>query len=345
MLKGIDISGWQKGINVSAVDADFVIVKATQGTWFVSEDFKRQADQVLASGKKLGIYHYAEGTNYKEEADFFIKTIKPYLGKALLALDWESEDNKSFGTQDFSWCQGFLMYVSRITGVNPLLYIQQSIMSKFKNIGNYGLWIAQYANNLPTGYQENPWNEDSYSCAIRQYSSTGNISGYSGNLDLNKFYGDKKAWDKYASTTTTPAPSKPTNKPANKPFDLLKEVGNVFSGKYGDGEARRKALGSHYSEVQRKVDHIYSASAQELVKEVKRGDYGNGVVRERALGPRYDEVQAIIDGKDTHKTYTVKAGDTLSGIAMTVNRTVKYLVDLNNIKNPNLIYPGQKIKY
>ena len=41
-LNGIDISGWQEGIDLSAVAADFVIMKATQGTGFVSKDFVRQ---------------------------------------------------------------------------------------------------------------------------------------------------------------------------------------------------------------------------------------------------------------------------------------------------------------
>lgn len=41
--------------------------------------------------------------------------------------------------------------------------------------------------------------------------------------------------------------------------------------------------------------------------------------------------------------YTVKRGDTLSYIALRYRTTVTTLVKLNNIKNPNLIYPGQRI--
>ena len=37
-LNGIDVSNWQKGINLAAVPADFVICKATQGTTYVSKD-------------------------------------------------------------------------------------------------------------------------------------------------------------------------------------------------------------------------------------------------------------------------------------------------------------------
>ena len=43
-------------------------------------------------------------------------------------------------------------------------------------------------------------------------------------------------------------------------------------------------------------------------------------------------------------TYTVKSGDTLSGIAKKFGTTVQNLVKLNNIANPNLIYPNQVLK-
>ena len=42
-------------------------------------------------------------------------------------------------------------------------------------------------------------------------------------------------------------------------------------------------------------------------------------------------------------TYIVKRGDTLSGIARRYNTTVSNLAKLNNIKNVNLIYVGQKL--
>ena len=42
--------------------------------------------------------------------------------------------------------------------------------------------------------------------------------------------------------------------------------------------------------------------------------------------------------------YTVQRGDTLSEIALKFNVTVSYLVKLNGIQNPNLIYAGQILK-
>lgn len=48
--------------------------------------------------------------------------------------------------------------------------------------------------------------------------------------------------------------------------------------------------------------------------------------------------------KKTAKTYTIKAGDTLSAIAKKNNTTVDKLAKLNGIKDVNKIYAGQVIK-
>ena len=44
------------------------------------------------------------------------------------------------------------------------------------------------------------------------------------------------------------------------------------------------------------------------------------------------------------KTYTVKGGDTLSGIAAKYNTSYQKLAQLNGISTPNLIHPGQVLK-
>lgn len=197
-LQGIDISSWQSGINLAKVKADFVIVKATEGSKPMNNYFTEQIKGAKTSGKLIGAYHYANGLDYKKEADAFIKVVKPYIGECLLALDWEAQGNKYYNRAgDIAWCKNFLDYVYKQTGVRPLLYCTRDIQRKFGNIGNYGYWIAAYASSEATGYQDHPAYESTYPCAIRQYASTGRLSGYSGNLDLNKFYGDRDAWLKY----------------------------------------------------------------------------------------------------------------------------------------------------
>lgn len=48
-----------------------------------------------------------------------------------------------------------------------------------------------------------------------------------------------------------------------------------------------------------------------------------------------------IRGTQSPQTYTVQSGDTLWAISRAYGTTVNALVSLNNISNPNLIYPGQ----
>lgn len=220
-LEGIDISNWQKGIDLTKVSCDFVIAKATQGTDYLSPDYSRQVEQAISAGKLFGTYHYISGGDANAEADWYIKNVSKYVGKGILCLDWESNQNSAWG--DESYLKKVAQRVIEKTGVRPLLYVQKSRMTQVQPIANElncGLWIAQYANMDSTGYQEKPWNEGAYSCAIRQYSSAGKLSGWSGSLDLNKFYGSATAWGKYADPSgSTPAPT-PEPEPETPSIDL-----------------------------------------------------------------------------------------------------------------------------
>lgn len=349
-LNGIDISGWQSGINLAVVPADFVIIKATEGTGYINPDYDRAYAQADRAGKLLGSYHYANGGDPAAEAEHYLKKVGASVGKAILCLDWEGQNNPRFGNNDAAWCKQWLDYVHKKTGVKPLLYISQSVMPRVRGIGDYGLWVAQYANMYATRYQGTPWNEDSYSCAIRQYSSCGRLPGYNGNLDLNKFYGDVDAWKKYAARSgqtsgasgqTVPKPSGAMTAPTGTTLDL---VYNTMLNKYGSGDARKKALGSKYEAVQGMINHIATAPAKTLAAEVKVGKYGNGNIRKVVLGSRYQEVQGIIDAQQNNVYYTVRSGDTLSGIASKYGVSVQQIVKLNSIANPNLIYPGQRLR-
>ena len=314
-LNGIDVSNWQNGINLAAVPADFVICKAPREIRMCTPDCVRQVEQAAAAGKLVGTYHYISGSGAVAEADFYLNNIKNWIGKYMMCLDWESNQNSQWGNE--SYLKQVAQRIIERTGIPPVIYVQQSRLSAVKAIAdelNCGLWVAQYANMDQTGYQATPWNEGAYTCAIRQYSSAGRLSGYSGNLDLNKFYGDRNAWLKYCNpdgahedTGGSTTPSQPAS-PTGSTLDLV--VG-VMQGEYGNGDARKAALGSRYDEVQDMINHISSASASTLASEVKSGKYGNGETRKIALGSRYDEVQKIVNGSS--KSVSAIADEVIAG--------------------------------
>lgn len=349
-MNGIDISSWQKGINLNAVPCDFVIVKATGGTGYVNPDYTRAMNQAMSAGKKVGVYHYAREKGCKgsavAEADFFVKTVQNYIGKAILVLDWEEE--LSLGV---AWAKEFLDRVYQKTGVKAFLYTSASVTRQYDWTSvaqaGYPLWMAQYPNmNTQNGYRDKPWTDGKgygafKTLAIHQYSGAGRLPGYNGNLDMNKAYMDAAAWDKYAGATGA---QKPTTDPKPAPSGTTLDLAvAVMQGKYGVDQARKDALGTRYKEVQDFINHIASASTDTLVKETMQGKYGNGKTREIVLGSKYKAVQDKINGSGA-VYYTVRSGDTLSGIATKYGTTYQRIAQLNGIANPNKIYVGQKLR-
>lgn len=348
-LRGIDISNHQNGIDLSAVACDFAICKATQGTTYTSPDCCRQVELARSCGRLFGVYHYVSGGGAEAEADFFVDSVRGWIGKGALCVDWEEAQNDVWG--DLSYLDAVCRRIVERTGVIPLVYASQALYPWDVARGlNAGRWVAQYADMDPTGYQDEPWNEGAYSCAIRQYSSNGRLDGYGGPLDLDKFYGDREAWMAYAcpdgaEPEPVPEPSEPEggDAPAGRTIDLIAHIAE--SGL--SGQDRRDYCGSRYDEVQEMIDHIASASADELADEVWEGVYGNEPLRRTVLDicGRYDEVRAVVNGGGSgeSRVYTVASGDTLSGIAEEFGVTVGEIVAANGIADANLIYPGQRL--
>ena len=203
-MNGIDISQHQKGINLAAVPADFVIVKASQGaSSSVYPTFKEQIEEADRLGRCIGAYHYASQGGAIPEAEKFLKAVAPYIGRAILCLDWEKDQNVNFNNPEYaiSW----LKYVEQKTGIKPFIYMSKSVCRQYSKVwdASYPLWCAQYKLLAPTTYVDDPWTDTKgfgpwKDCTILQYSSKGRLPGYSKNLDLDKAYITAEQWLDYA---------------------------------------------------------------------------------------------------------------------------------------------------
>lgn len=98
------------------------------------------------------------------------------------------------------------------------------------------------------------------------------------------------------------------------------------------------------------LDNVMSFcnNKKEIAEECKLYNKANGVVLAGLVKRREEEYNLFMsDYKEettTSNNYTVKAGDTLSAIALKYNTTVDNICKLNNISNPNKIYVGQVLK-
>lgn len=77
----------------------------------------------------------------------------------------------------------------------------------------------------------------------------------------------------------------------------------VIAGEFGNGDERRRRLGTNYDAVQRRVNEILGAAGttktsidvDAMARAVIRGDYGNGDERKRRLGSYYSIVQTRVN--------------------------------------------------
>ena len=228
-LDGVDISGHNALINVSKLDADFVIIKATE--WnpdkrnYTSYTTNRtnntynsyidQANAALAEGKLIGFYHFVTnpsmGASWTQQAQGFIDAVRDYIGTAVLVLDWE-DTSYSRVESNVAGAKAWLDYVYEQTGVRPLIYMNKNCSNAYNwtavHDAGYQLWGAQYADmKHHTGYDSDPWQSSDpwgpwgSKPTIFQYSSTTTVTGSGGQVDVNKFYGTREDWEDLAGTT------------------------------------------------------------------------------------------------------------------------------------------------
>ena len=188
-------------------------------------------------------------------------------------------------------------------------------LHKDKLINKYDICLANWGVSAP-----------SYNCAIWQYSENGSVPGISGSVDMNWIFKD------YTSTKPT------TTKPVTKPSSVKKTDYSVKVTAQA-GLNVRKGAGTNYG--------IITALKCGTVATVSKvsgnwgyvGKYGGWICLDYTV-----KISTTSTVKSDKVYYTVKSGDTLSYIAYRYNTTVDKLVSLNNIKNRDLIYVGQRIR-
>ena len=325
MLKGIDISKWQNGIDLEAIQTDFVICKATEGVGYTDSTCDSYYQKAKRLGKKLGVYHFARpdlGNSAESEADYFVQNVQGYIKESILILDWEPGGGQ---IGNVSWAKAWLDRVYSVTGVKPIIYMSESPSNSFDwssvVAGDYGLWVASYSSNNGSEGRK-PTNKYWPFYIMWQYTSRGRLNGYNGNLDLNNFYGDFTVWDKYAggspSAAITPQPSKPVT-PNSQP-----STGLTYTVKKGD---TLSGIASRYGTTYQELAKINNIENPNLI-------YPGQVLK----------INGTINSNSSKQYYTVKSGDNLTKIAKKYGTTVNQLVAWNNISNPNLIYPRQKLR-
>ena len=349
-LFGIDISHWQGDMSIEQARNErgvkFAIIKAAGADdgKYKDSKFENYYAQCKAIGLPVGAYYYGNAKSVAEaeqEADHFLSVI---AGKQFEYPIYYDVEGKMLNNSRDVLTNIVIAFCDRCEKAGYFVGVYTSD-SHFQahvdddRLQRFTHWVARYSSNEPvTGHD------------IWQYGGEYNyiadktICGRT--VDQDFCYRDfeteikKAGLNGFSASTGDEAKEPEISEPEGSTLDLLYRT---MKDEFGGGDARKAALGSRYNEVQDVINHIDKASVQELVDEVWAGKYGDDEVRRTVLGSRWQEVQDVINAGNK-KYYTIKSGDTLSGIAAKYETTVNAIAQLNGIENPNLIIAGDTIR-
>ena len=319
IYKGIDVSEWQGDIDfkkVKEAGIEIVYIRAGQGFSYEDAKFERNYEKAKENGLKVGVYHYVTARSVEDaklQAKFFVSLISNKKIDCKLAMDFESFGNLT-NLQINEIALAYLKELEQLSKKEVIVY-SNTYAAKYKfnsEVARYPLWVAQYGVNEP---QDNgKWKSwEGY-----QYSSTGRVNGISGNVDLDKFTENIFL----SNVEEIPEVEKPK---CDKEDRILYKV------KKGD------TLTKIALEFNTTVSHLVE------INNIKNSNliYTGEIL---TISCNHNNNQNNSSTNQSMITYKIKSGDTLTKIALTYNTTVSSLVNLNNIKNSNLIYAGETIK-
>lgn len=293
---------------------DWAIIRTQYGSNTIDRHYKTHHAELRKRGVPTAAYAWVRGVSIadmqKEAEDFYKRTLEA-VEPTFWFLDVEEKSMEDMRA-------GVSAYVAKLRqlGAKKIgIYIAHHLYKPFNlNLDEVdAVWIPRYGAN-----HGKPDKKPDFPCDIWQYTSVGRVPGYDGDLDLNMLMGGKDlAWFTGEKAEAKPQPKpKPAPKPSFTTYTVRK--------------------GDTLWEIAQK----YKTTVNELVRL-------NKIKNPNLIFPGQ---KLKIPGKmSANKSasaqyYTVKKGDTLWGIAKKYGTTVNKLVSLNNIKNPDLIFPGQKIR-
>ena len=317
-FRGIDISHWQGAIDwakVKAAGIQFAIIKSggSDAGFYTDPRWEENYKGAKANGIAVGAYYFvgpgcisvADG---QADAERFLAQLKGKQFEYPVYIDVEATPaSKKAGATEavIAFCRameagGYYagIYSSTYSGFRDRL--DDSKLTPFTH------WVAQYASKCTYGGSYGIW----------QYSSSGQVNGISGRVDMDVSYQDFPSiikaggFNGYAKKAAAPKPVAPV-----QPHKTVEKIAReVLTGKWGNGDDRRRRLASagyDAAAVQAKVNELLHAQSRP---------------------------QAVY--------YTIQRGDTLSGIARRYGTSVSAIQKLNAslIRNVNRIQAGWKIR-
>ena len=302
---GIDISTWQDNLDYSLCTSNGVKFAILRAGFSTTKDnrFEKHYENATNQGWDIGAYWYSYATNVNEAKEEANYFLSVIKGKKFTYPLFLDIEDNS---------------LARL-GKDTL----NSIVETFANvIEDAGYYFGVYTNlnwykNIISGSELNKkydwwiayWGDSAPSNI--DYGIWQNTSSYTvGNSRIDSDY----CFKDYPSIIRDVRLNHLDDNEDIKPSVYIVKPGDTLSG----------------------IALLYGTTYQELAK------YNN--ISDPNLIYPGEEIRIPSSNQTSNEViYTVKPGDTLSQIAYDYNTTYQHLANINNISDPNLIYPGQRI--
>ena len=202
LYKGIDVSAAQRNIDYGKLKVngvDFGIIKIIRKDMNPDEMFeKHYAGFTGAQIPVFAVYNYSYATTVEKAVNDAKIVLKTLAGrKVAVCMDVEDKVQKGIGSKLIDMINAY-QDVIESAGLPFMLYTGLSFYNSYikpyaSSLKCKNLWIARYYKS----YTPMPFNEDpnqSYKpmpdIVGWQYTSSGQIGGYNGNLDMSVIYKD-----------------------------------------------------------------------------------------------------------------------------------------------------------
>lgn len=198
-VHGIDLSRFQPSVDwrqARANGVNFAFIKATEGGDLVDPMFDSHWRGAGAAGVRRGAYHFFYHCRpAAEQARWFIRHVPKTRGALppVLDLEWTPTSPTCTIRRDGATIREeariFMDILERHYGQRPMIYTTVDFFADTElwRLQGVEFWLRSVADHPHGVYDGNAW-------SFWQYTSTGQVPGIAGPVDINVFAGSGRAW-------------------------------------------------------------------------------------------------------------------------------------------------------
>lgn len=319
MIKAIDVSCWQVGVDYNKVKSsgiNVVLIRAGFGREASQKDnqFENHYKNAKAAGLKIGVYWYSYAEGVSDAANEANACLACLNGRKLdlpVYFDMEEPWQQSFGKATLTamaekFCDTIKKHGYR-AGVYANAYWFTQCLNYSTLYNKFSIWLAQWANY------------HTIKCDIWQYSETGSVNGVSGNVDMNAIENPSIINGSDTIPTTNTPDTATVQRWLNKVYNSGLVVDNIYGVKTQTAiiKGLQNVLNVKYH-ANLVIDGIFGRATKAAVRPLQRGAYGGypSILQAFLICRGYDT--GGFDGDFGARTESaVKTFQTVKGLSVT----------------------------